>query len=138
MILVAMCPLSSARSKCCRGGPRPASPEAWARGPGTLFRALARRRGRAPYDSRRGGRCGNARWEPERRDVGRVDLVAVDGDVARLHVLFAHPERDEEADELEQDECADRREDDHPQGSEGLPLEQMQAAGDRKPGSDLH
>ena len=69
---------------------------------------------------------------PERRDVGRVHLVAVFGRVADLHVLLGHPQRDEQADQLQQHERAERRPDDHEQAREQLPLDQVEAAVDRR------
>ena len=62
-------------------------------------RLCGERRCRSPLrrgssSRRRGGRA-DPIGVSERRDIGRVDLVAVDGDVAHLHVLLAHPQRDE-------------------------------------------
>jgi hypothetical protein len=64
--------------------------------------------------------------------------VTVDGEVAHLHVLLAHAQRNDEAHELEQDERHDAREDDHPERGERLPLEQIPAAAHRHAGRDLH
>ena len=79
-----------------------------------LKRASARHRGRA--QTRESAACCirpssepavGLLEDPERRNVGRVHLVAVLGDVADLHVLRGHPQRDEQADDLQQDEGHD-------------------------------
>ncbi len=54
--------------------------------------------------------------------------MPVDGDVPFLHFGVAHPQWDDQADQLEEDEGADRGEHDHPQPGDRLPLEQVQAA----------
>ena len=109
------------------GGSAPRSPRPLSPAPVAARRSAGARRRR-----RDAGR------EPERRDVRRVDLVTVDGEVARLHVRLAHPQRDEEAHQLEQDERDDAGEDDHPERRERLPLEQVQPPVTEKPGGDLH
>ena len=59
--------------------------------------------------SRFPARCGHSVGVAQGGHVRRVHLVAVDGDVARLHVLLGHPQRHEDADDFQQDEGADRR-----------------------------
>ena len=84
-----------------------------------------------------GAQPGTPRREAERRDVRGVDLVAVDREVALLHVLLGHPQRHEQADELEQDERPDRREARSPTAPPQLPLEQRPVAVDQARDRDV-
>ena len=93
----------------------PAAPDA--------FRRVPKPRGLAGRPRSHRGRR-RASVEAERRNVRRVDLVAVDRDVALLHVRVGHPQRHEQADQLEDDVRRDAGEHDHPERSQCLPLEQ--------------
>ena len=76
------------------------------------------------------GRCERRRpvRVAERGNVGGIDLVPVLGHIAHLHVLVGHPQRDEHPDQLQQDERDQCGPDDHPEGGQGLPLEQRPVA----------
>src|SRR5439155_507402 len=74
----------------------------------------------------------------ERRYVRGIDLVTVHCEVAHLHVLVAHAQGHDQADELEEHERPHPGEADHPGSRERLPFQEVQAARDGDARNDLH
>ena len=64
-------------------------------------------------------------------NVRGVDLVAVDGVIADLQLFVGEPQRQEDADHLEDDERRDRGVADHPARRLGLPAQQRPVSVDR-------